>query len=170
MKQKLIVLVVLAISACCMKAYSQDIVYLRCTSMTSGSESKTAHGVYFSDLKDDYHNYPARFYYLKSASKDLFLIFNHFNYNLEQLSKIRPAKSSDSMVIKKVQIKSTDYQIDLDSLLQTKSAKEIENLFRNDLKEKKLYLVDKRENPNIDPVLKLETVVEVRLGRRLIAF
>jgi len=117
-------------------------VYLILTSKTTEGD-----GIVKSIGKiDSLHKTSPIFYHVSTKSKQIYLMFMHFNYNVSQLTKIRKVKANDQQetLTKSTSFLKTITPIDLD-ILFPKWTKEQSLAFRDSLQGKKIYIIDRSE-------------------------
>ena len=97
-----------------------------------------------------YNSNPIHFAY-KSKTKGVNIRFAHYDYNIYELSKIRPVRWDDTLEIRTEPASFLDNNniIDLDELFDALSKEEIWEYFEN-LRDKKVYFIDK--NPQFNQI------------------
>ena len=89
---------------------------------------------------------PTILYFLTTKSKQIELIFQHFDFNAKELAKVRKVRDDDQMeaLAKSVSFLKTISPIDLDVLFPTWTKAQAE-AFRDSLHGKTVYIIDRND-------------------------
>jgi len=141
-KTTLIVTLIFCLSIVLSAQNSTDPIYIILTSKTNVEDGIGK----VINQKKSLDKTPAIFYFVTARSKNIHLIFKHYDYNPTELAKVRKVKSNDQMgaLVKPVSFLKTITPIDLDVLFPTWTKAQAE-AFRDSLQGKKIYIIDRSE-------------------------
>lgn len=116
--------------------------------MTSKTNAEDGIGR-FVHKKDSMDKTSSINYFVTDRSKNIHLIFDHLNYDIAKLTKVRKVRANDQQetLTKSASFLKTITPIDLDILLP-KWTREQALAFRDSMQGKKIYIIDRSEIKN----------------------